>query len=78
MSSVHLCDGCGKTVDFPVKLGRTIPRDYCEDCALVARKFMEGEDALRKALHENFIDDRASLIANLLARSFKLPDVPDA
>jgi hypothetical protein len=78
MASVHVCDGCGKPIDAPVVLGRTVPRDYCEDCAVVARKFMEGEDALRKALHEKFIDDRASLIANLLAGSFKLPDVPDA
>jgi hypothetical protein len=78
MASVHVCDGCGNPVDAPVALGRTVPRDYCEDCAETARKFIEGEDALRKELHEKFIDDRALLIANLSAEGFKLPDVPDA
>lgn len=76
MSSVRVCDGCGKPEDAPVILGCTVQRDYCADCAAKARLFIEGEDALRKALHERFIDDRALMIANLGAMNFKLPDVP--
>jgi hypothetical protein len=76
MASVHVCDGCGKPEDSPVVLGRTVPRDYCAECAVSARKFMEAEEELRKYMHEHFIDERAMLIANLSVGTFKLPDVP--
>lgn len=71
-----VCDGCGKSVPNPTRLGRATPRDYCEECEAVARKFMEAEEALRADLHERFVDDRALLIANLAPGNFKLPDVP--
>lgn len=71
-----VCDGCGNPVENPVVLGRAVKRDYCERCVDLARKFIEAEDALRAAMHERFIDDRALLIANLGADNFKLPDVP--
>lgn len=72
--SLH-CDGCGKPVENPVKVGHITERDYCEECATVAGRFVDAEEALRKTTQERFVDDRALLIAQFSTGGFKLPDV---
>ena len=70
------CDGCAKPVENPVKVGHVIQREYCPDCAEAANQYIAAEEALRKTVHERFIDDRAALIARFSANNFKLPDTP--
>jgi hypothetical protein len=76
MSIRYQCDGCSKPLENPVKVGHTVKRDYCEDCAVLASEFVSKEEELRAAIQEKFVDDRASLIAQYSANGFKLPDVP--
>ncbi len=76
MAISYSCDGCGKSVENPARVGHTVKRDYCADCAEAAKKYIEAEEALRKELHEKFIDDRALLVARFSANGFKLPDTP--
>ena len=74
MASYFVCDGCGNRVDMPKKVGHIVKREYCETCAATAEKFIAEEEALRRAIQEKFVDDRAALIAKYTG--FKLPDVP--
>lgn len=76
MAATYLCDGCSSPIVAPIKVGHVLTRDYCAVCEPLARKFIEEEEALRKVTQERFIDERAALIANYGADSFKLPDVP--
>lgn len=76
MSTILICDGCGEPLAVPAEVGHIIKRQYCEQCAEIAEKFLAEEEALRKAAHEKFIDDRAALIARFSADGGKLPDVP--
>lgn len=76
MAIQYSCDGCGAPVENPVKVGHVVKRDYCETCKEIAERFMREEEALRKATHERFMDDRALLIARYSAGNFKLPDLP--
>lgn len=69
------CDGCGKTVAEPKKVGKVTRREYCEPCAEKAEAFVAEEEQLRNDLQEKFIDDRAALIARYSVDNFKLPDV---
>lgn len=77
MSVSFSCDGCGKPLDEPVKVGHVIIRDYCTECSEKAERFLKAEESLRETLYERFTDDRALLIANF-GEKFRLPDVPDA
>ena len=74
MATYFMCDGCAKPVENPVKVGFVIQREYCETCADAANQYIAAEEALRKTVHERFIDDRAALIARFSANHFKLPD----
>ena len=76
MAISYSCDGCGKAVENPVKVGHVIRRDYCDDCAQAANAFIESEETLRKDTHTRFVDDRAALIAKYSAGGFRLPDLP--
>ena len=76
MSTVHLCDGCGKAVETPKARGLALKRDYCNECDILAEAFEKNEDALRANLYEQFTVNRAALIARYSENSFKLPDVP--
>lgn len=77
MSAIYTCDGCQKSVDSPTKVGYITRRDYCGECAVKAKQFVEAEEALRTAMHERFTTDRQLLVANFSEGGFKLPDVPD-
>ena len=74
MAINFICDGCAKPVENPVKVGFVIQREYCETCADAANQYIAAEEALRKTVHERFIDDRAALIARFSANNFRLPD----
>lgn len=76
MAVFFLCDGCGCKVSDPKKIGRVVPRDYCEDCAVQAAAFLVSEESLRVTARETFKAGRDALIAPFAARDFKLPDVP--
>lgn len=76
MAVSFTCDGCRQPVDRPKQIGHVLRREYCEQCAATAEKFLNDEESLRKALHEKFVDDRAALIARYAVDGFKLPDVP--
>ena len=74
MATHFVCDGCGSPVENPVKVGHIVKREYCPDCAKTADEYVDAEEAMRKKLHEQFIDRRAALIARY--PNFRLPDCP--
>lgn len=74
MAVSYTCDGCGATVENPVKVGKVLQREYCEACAVKANEFVATEEALRKRTQQTFIEGRAALIAQ--HEGFRLPDVP--
>lgn len=78
MAQVFLCDGCGKKVDNPKKVGYVIQREYCDECEPKAKAFLDGEEVLRNAVHEQFKSARTTLIRTSGGddKKFKLPDVP--
>ena len=76
MAISYSCDGCGKPVENPVKVGHVVKRDYCAECATAADAFIEAEEVLRQDAQTRFIDERAALIAKYSAGNFKLPDLP--
>lgn len=69
------CDGCGNPVTDPVKIGHITRREYCEECKVIAERFVEAEESLRATTHERFIDDRALLVAKFSEGGFRLPDI---
>lgn len=75
MAISYNCDGCGKNVAEPKKVGKVTQREYCEPCAEKAEAFVAEEEQLRKDTQEKFIDDRAALIAKYSEGGFHLPDV---
>lgn len=75
MSISFHCDGCGKPVENPEKVGHVTQREYCPGCKEIAEQFVSQEEALREAMQTRFIDDRALLIAKFSEGGFKLPDV---
>lgn len=75
MSIQYLCDGCDQPVAVPMEAGHITKRHYCDECKVKADTFLEAEQALRKRLVEQFVDDRALLIAKFSEGNFKLPDV---
>lgn len=75
MSVVHLCDGCRKPTDVSVVVGIIVRREYCEACAVIAREFLQAEDALRVDLVTRFAETRNNMIAIASKDGFRLPDV---
>lgn len=74
MAIHHSCDGCGVTVETPIKVGKVIERDYCVTCEARANAFIAAEEALRKETQRAFVEARAKLIESYA--DIKLPDVP--
>lgn len=76
MAQSFTCDGCGKPVAEPKKVGYVLRRDYCAECAVIAGSFTKEEEEARIAIQAAFATKRAELIAKHGANGFKLPDVP--
>lgn len=76
MAASYVCDGCGKAVASPKKIGHVIPRDYCETCAEKAESYLNEEEALRVRLQIDFANERSILIGKYLQGGFNLPDLP--
>lgn len=77
MAASYTCDGCGKSVDVPRRLGHVIQCDYCAECFERAKSFVDAEEGLRKTLYDRFITDRGLLISAASEGGFKLPDIPN-
>lgn len=80
MAASYSCDGCGKQVKDPVKLGHVIRRDYCEDCAKLVKEFLDRETTLISAVVKTYINERAELIkkfSRIGKLTIQLPDVID-
>ena len=75
MATIHLCDGCAKPADALTVVGVVVKHEYCLDCAVLAKRFLEVEDELRVELTTRFSADRAALIERYSAGGFRLPDV---
>lgn len=75
MATIHLCDGCAKPADALTVVGVVVRHEYCEACAVLAKRFLEVEDELRVELTTRFSADRAALIERYSAGGFRLPDV---
>ncbi len=78
MAQSFTCDGCGTSIDQPKRIGHVVRRDYCADCAVRARAFIDAEEDLRKRCVDQFKSDLDLLVASAREGGFKLPDVSDA
>ena len=83
MSATYLCDGCGQPIAQPIVIGHALKREYCDGCAILAERFLELEEKLRRKLVADFDVERILLAAKVyevkgVSPNFKLPDFVNA
>ncbi len=76
MTIRYICDNCGKEGDATNQIGYAIKRDYCDECAVIAKGYMDECNAARIEAAESWEEARRAAAENILVKhkNFKFPD----